>query len=109
MKSRQIRNSLILVLTALIWGVAFVAQSTGGDAAGPFSFNGIRSLIGSAVLVPVIFLLDKMGLDSKRPQTKEEKKTLITGGICCGTALFWQAAPNSLVLPWVRLQEKRAF
>lgn len=55
MKSRQIRNSLLLVLTALIWGVAFVAQSTGGDAVGPFSFNGIRSLIGSAVLVPVIF------------------------------------------------------
>ena len=81
MKSRQIRNSLLLVLTALIWGVAFVAQSTGGDAVGPFSFNGIRSLIGSAVLVPVIFLLDKMGLGSKKPQTKEEKKTLITGGI----------------------------
>ena len=36
MKSRQIRNSLLLVLTALIWGVAFVAQSTGGDAVGPF-------------------------------------------------------------------------
>ena len=76
MKSRQIRNSLLLVLTALIWGVAFVAQSTGGDAVGPFSFNGIRSLIGSAVLVPVIFLLDKMGLGSKKPQTKEEVLSL---------------------------------
>ena len=96
MKSRQIRNSLLLVLTALIWGVAFVAQSTGGDAVGPFSFNGIRSLIGSAVLVPIIFLLDKMGLGSKRPQTKEEKKTLITGGICCGTALFLASSAQQL-------------
>lgn len=96
MKSRQIRNSLLLVLTALIWGVAFVAQSTGGDAVGPFSFNGIRSLIGSAVLVPVIFLLDKMGLGSKKPQTKEEKKTLITGGICCGTALFLASSAQQL-------------
>ena len=50
MKSRQVRNSLLLVLTAFIWGVAFVAQRQGGDAVGPFSFNGIRSLIGGAVV-----------------------------------------------------------
>ena len=40
MKSRQIRNSLLLVLTALIWGVAFVAQRTGGDGVGAFFFWG---------------------------------------------------------------------
>ena len=57
MKSRQIRNSLLLVLTAFIWGTAFVAQSKGGQALGPFSFNCIRSLVGSVVLLPVIRLL----------------------------------------------------
>lgn len=88
MKSRQIRNSLLLVLTALIWGTAFVAQRTGGDAVGPFTFNGIRSLVGSAVLVPVIFLLDRIFPGNKKPVTKQEKKTLWLGGICCGTALF---------------------
>ena len=41
MKSRQVRNSILLVLTAFIWGIAFVAQSEGGNAVGPFTFNGI--------------------------------------------------------------------
>lgn len=88
MKSRQIRNSILLVLTAFIWGIAFVAQSEGGNAVGPFTFNGIRSLIGSIVLLPVIALLDRMKLTSKKPVTKAEKKTLLIGGLSCGVLLF---------------------
>ena len=83
----QKRNSCLLVLTALIWGIAFVAQSEGGDAVGPYTFNCIRCLIGSAVLVPVIMLLDKMGLTSKKPVTAAEKKTLLLGGVSCGVIL----------------------
>lgn len=62
MKKQQIplKNSLILLLTATIWGIAFVAQSEGGDAVGAFTFNATRSLIGSLVLIPVIFLLNKI-------------------------------------------------
>ena len=86
--SKTKRNSILLVITALIWGVACVAQSEGGDAVGPYTFNGIRSLIGGAVLLPVIVLLDRLGFTSRRPQTKEEKKTLWTGGICCGDIRF---------------------
>ena len=88
MKKKQIRNSLLLVLTALVWGIAFVAQSTGGDAIGPYSFNSIRSIIGSLVLIPVIFLLDRINPSGKRPKTNEEKRTLFLGGFCCGTVLF---------------------
>ena len=40
------RNSFLLVLTAWIWGIAFVAQSAGGDAVGPYTFNCIRCIIG---------------------------------------------------------------
>ena len=54
MKTGQLRNSLLLLLTSFIWGVAFVAQSVGGEAVGCFTFNGVRSLIGAAVLLPVI-------------------------------------------------------
>ena len=68
MKSRQIRNSLLLVLTAFIWGTAFVAQSKGGNAVGPFSFNCIRSLIGSIVLIPVIGILDKWNPSDKKTE-----------------------------------------
>lgn len=86
--NKKIRNSFLLVLTAFIWGIAFVAQSKGGDAVGPYSFNCIRSLLGGLVLIPVIKILDSLGLSSKKPKTKEEKRTLLKGGICCGIALF---------------------
>ena len=96
MKKKQIRNSLLLVLTALVWGIAFVAQSTGGDAVGPYSFNSIRSIIGSLVLIPVIFLLDRINPSGKRPKTKEEKRTLLLGGFCCGTVLFLASTAQQL-------------
>ena len=63
------KNSLVLLLTAFIWGVAFVAQSVGGDAVGCFTFNGVRSLIGAAVLLPVIAFLDKQ----KKKELGEDK------------------------------------
>lgn len=84
----KIRNSFLLVLTALIWGMAFVAQSTGGDAVGPFTFNGIRSFIGSISLLPVIWGMEKITGKSSIEQTKNNRKNLILGGICCGCALF---------------------
>ena len=91
MKKTQIKNSLLLHLTATIWGVAVVAQSGGMDYIGPFTFNSIRNFIGALVLIPCIFLLNKINPQEKKNLTeaekKTEKKTLITGGICCGILL----------------------
>ena len=85
------KNSLVLLLTAFIWGVAFVAQSVGGDAVGCFTFNGVRSLIGAAVLLPVIAFLDKQKKkelgEEKFLAQKGDKKTLLLGGISCGLML----------------------
>ena len=53
-------HSLILILTAMIWGAAFVAQSVGMDHLGPFTFNMARFLIGGLVLLPAIPLLDRL-------------------------------------------------
>ena len=79
------KNNVLLVLTALIWGYAFVAQSVGMDYVGPFTFNMARFLIGAIVLLPVIWFMDR------QRKTGAEKgagqKTLIIGGICCGIAL----------------------
>lgn len=61
MRTRKIRNTVLLLITAMIWGTAFVAQSEGGKDVGPFTFNGIRSIIGGMVLLPVIILMDKTG------------------------------------------------
>lgn len=85
-----IRQSLLLLLTATIWGVAFVSQSVGMDYVGPFTFNAVRSLIGAAVLVPCIALLKKMQREEEGQRElhkKEDKKTLLRGGICCGVIL----------------------
>ncbi len=87
LKKTKIRNSGLLLITAFIWGIAFVAQLSGGNAVGPFTFNAIRSLLGCVALIPVIFVLDKMGITRGAPKNKEEKKTLIVGGILCGLAL----------------------
>lgn len=90
-KKLQLRNSLLLLLTATIWGVAFVAQSVGMDYVGPFTFNMLRSIIGGIVLIPCIFLLDKIAPKEEKKQTEEElrqgRKTLLLGGICCGVLL----------------------
>ncbi|MBQ6849060.1 MAG: DMT family transporter [Clostridia bacterium] len=85
------RGNLLLLLTAFIWGLAFVAQKEGGAEMGALTFNGVRSLLGGAMLLVLLPLLDKIGL-SRRPQTAEEKKSLWVGGVLCGLALF--AATN---------------
>lgn len=107
MKVNKVRNSIFLIITALIWGIAFVAQSEGGKAVGPYTFNCIRSFIGGAVLLPVIFLLGKMD-NKERSENNEHShnldiedrrgnhKKLITGGILCGLMLFLASTSQQL-------------
>ncbi len=90
MKNVQLRNSFLLLLTAFIWGTSFVAQSVGTDYVQPFTFNGIRSLIGSLVLLPCIAFLDRK--TSSPPKSPKNSKDLILGGTLCGILLF--AAAN---------------
>ena len=85
--SRRMRGNLLLLLTAFIWGVAFVAQKEGGAVVGSLTFNGVRSLLGGGLLLVLLPLLDRVGL-SRRPQTAEERKSLWLGGVLCGLALF---------------------
>lgn len=106
MGNTQIRNSLLLLLTAVIWGVAFVAQSVGMDYVGAFTFNCVRSIIGGLVLIPCIIFLRNLkageagdGESGKRnAENLSSKGALhvtrveVIGGIFCGIALF--AASN---------------
>ena len=84
---QQIKSSLILLLTATIWGVAFVAQSVGMEYIGPFTFNAIRCVLGGMVLIPVILVLKKKKETGAENQEKGDKKTLWMGGIACGVIL----------------------
>lgn len=95
-KSKARRNSLLLVLTSFIWGTAFVAQSTGGDAVGPFTFSFLRSIIGGAVLIPSILFLDRIKLTKTSNGEVKSDKNLIKGGVLCGIILFVASNPQQV-------------
>lgn len=88
MNKGSFKNSLLLFLAAFIWGVAFVSQSKGMEYMGPFTFNGVRSLIGAIVLVPVILFRYRTSKDQPNPWKAVDWKTTLTGGIFCGLALM---------------------
>ena len=94
MNKTQIQHSLLLLLTAVIWGTAFVAQSVGMDYVGPFTFLCTRSFIGGAALLPVIAFMDRQKSEEARLEEKkpENRKVLIRGGILCGLALCFASA-----------------
>ena len=73
---------LLLLLTSLIWGLSFVAQSVSSESVGPFTFNGIRMLIGALVLIP--FALPYI---RKHKGDREYWKNAVRGGILCGLCL----------------------
>lgn len=83
-------GSMALLLTAFIWGTAFVAQSVGMEHIGPFTFQWIRNFIGAAALLPVIIFMDRSRRrkGEERTVSSEERKTLLLGGLCCGIALY---------------------
>lgn len=84
----KIKNAILLLVTATIWGVAFVAQSVGMDYVGPLTFNCVRSLMGGIVLLPFIWLFDKKkAAKGVQPMIPGARRTLIIGGICCGAVL----------------------
>ncbi len=84
------QGNLMLLITALIWGSAFVAQSAGMDYVGPFTYNMSRSFIGFLALIPVVLFFRKSSL-KEHPLTKEEEKGLnrrsLKGGFFCGLVL----------------------
>ncbi len=86
MKNTKLKGNLILLLTAFIWGTSFIAQSKGVEDITPLAFNGIRSLLGGIVLLPVITMLD-FTRRKKGESVYKIDKTLITGGIICGIFL----------------------
>ena len=84
---KQLRANLLLLLTAMIWGAAFVAQSVSMDYVGPFTFLCTRSILGGVVLLPVIAVMGK-GKQEKSAEKSESRRILFLGGICCGIMLF---------------------
>jgi len=86
MNSQAIKADLLMLIAAVIWGFAFVAQREGMETMGPFLFNGVRFLIGVIALTPVVWFL------SKKPQpehkAKVSTKKLLIAGTMAGLILF---------------------
>lgn len=82
----NIKGNSMLVLCAVIWGVAFVAQSVGMDYVGPFTFQAVRTFLGFIVLVPVCLVFDMIKKKEGKYE-KHDKRILIKGGIICGAVL----------------------
>lgn len=100
MKKQQVISSLTLLLTATIWGVAFVAQSVGLDYVSPFTFNAVRCAIGGLSLLPVIYLMRRksrsQGEDTEGAADKNTRRTLWKGGLLCGICLFFGASMQQI-------------
>ena len=81
------KSNLLLLLTAIIWGFAFVAQRVGMEYIGPFTFNTVRFTIGSLSLIPLLVFIKKKKNESK-PTIQLNNKVLLYGGLAAGISLF---------------------
>ncbi|MFH2220303.1 MAG: DMT family transporter [Pseudomonadota bacterium] len=98
MKPETLKTDALLLLTATIWGFAFVAQRVGMDYVGPFLFNGVRFALGSAVLLPLI-LRNHVKKNHAHGELKAVNiKTVILGGGFAGLSLFVGASMQQVGL-----------
>ena len=81
MKQKPWLGSSALILAALIWGSAFVAQRAGMEYNGPYTFNAVRCCIGAAALGLVSLILPK--------KADADRRSTLMSGLCCGLCLFF--------------------
>ena len=92
MKSQLIKSDVLLLITGMIWGFAFVAQRIGMDYVGPFTFNGVRFALGSLSLIPLVLYTRRRGSSYTQNASKPAPLKLIAFGGVTGLALFLGAS-----------------
>lgn len=85
---KKILGSLELFFAALIWGLGFVAQTSGSEHIPTFTFTFLRAYIALAFLLIVIFIVSKVQKENTFPKNRVQLKKAIFGGVCCGIVLF---------------------
>ena len=102
-KKTELKGVLILIITAFIWGTAFVAQSEGMEDIEAFTFSGIRMLMGAAVLVPFVIFRERKAVSNlsadgkivrKKNNVRTVKNGFFLGVILCIATNFQQFAFN---------------
>lgn len=87
MKQNKVKGFIILLITAIVWGFAFVAQDQAAEHLSPFTVNALRSIIGAMFLFPVVVL---SSIKNKKPifeKNSRRRKDLIVASLLCGTFL----------------------
>jgi drug/metabolite transporter (DMT)-like permease len=84
MNKRALRADILLLLTSCVWGFGFVAQRSGMEHVGPFTFNGLRFLLGSVSLLPLMLYRNVRGASGGTAV----KKSLVPASLAAGTCLF---------------------
>lgn len=82
------RGTILLLIAAVVWGLAFSVQSVGVKTAGSYTFNCFRMLLGAVFLLPFIKIFDEKGLSPNRPKNSAERKKLWKQSLLCGLFLF---------------------
>ena len=98
MKAVTVKSDVLLLITAIIWGFAFVAQRIGMDYVGPFTFNGIRFAIGSLSLLPLVLMSREQRTAAKHILLRPGLKTILFGGGALGLSLFAGASLQQIGL-----------
>ena len=101
-------STVMLFATAFIWGLAFVAQVLGGDYVGPFTFNGIRFILGAVSLIPVYCLFEK-DKELSPPEKKARYRYTALASLCGGLCLFFAAALQQIGASMTRDPGKAGF
>ena len=83
MNKTKLKSNILLLMTAMIWGFAFVAQRVGAEHVGAMTFNGVRFALGALSLSPIVLITLH-----KTPMDKTCKKMTLLASIAGGTALF---------------------
>lgn len=97
--TQKIKGSILLVLTALIWGLGFIAQSTGMDYIGPNTFNCLRMFLGSLVLLPIVIRKRRVSSDTDS-KSKSANIKLVKSGALCGIILCIATTVQTLGLAY---------
>ena len=104
--SKKLQSDLLLLLTAMIWGSAFVAQKAGATLE-PFTYNGIRNVVGAIALIPVILIFSRGGdsSDPAMPLTRRVRSFRMRCSSCRTGSLSLTRCSNCSVVMGFGLRE----
>jgi len=99
LKKQEVKSALLLLLTAAIWGFAFVAQRVGMQHMGAFTFNGLRFMLGSISLLPILYITGRKSQESMGDKKEiSDNKTVVVAGAIVGSVLFIAASLQQIGL-----------